>query len=53
MGYVVGAAFTGAGIAMFRKGGVSLRTGGCIAALVGIVLIGLSIMVEAKRHGVI
>lgn len=53
MGYIMGTVVSGMGIALFRKGGTGYRIFGCIAVLLGVSFLGLSVMIDAKKNGVI
>ena len=50
---MIGAAFIGAGIALFRKGSMFGRIFGTVAVLFGVIFLGLEMMIIAKKHGVI
>ena len=53
MGYVMGTVFAAGGIAMVRKGGAMGYVLGAVGLLLGVGFIGLSVMTDAKRAGVI
>lgn len=53
MGYAVGGAFFVGGVMLFRKGGALPLVGGAVLAVIGLAFIGLSVMVDAKKNGVI
>lgn len=52
MVYAIGGAIFGGGVAVFRKGGLWVVLGGVIG-LLGLGLIGLMAMTDAKRAGLI